>query len=232
MNGNTRIIFLILIGACVASSIFFIILFNDAGDKEQSPQSASQTETEKTMSRENDPIEWNTYTNEMYGFSIKYPSTWVVSAFPEDTIAPTFNFYPKGSITSQLPLTHHSDTEIHVSVFPHGVPTEGFFGEAIDTNVTFSVTTESARDYVLSDNTRFATIAFIGARGPNWTPSGFVFAHVPIKAEMIRCVRMDEEVPASNCDPLMGDVLIRDGEVDQELRQIEEQMLASFRFIK
>lgn len=225
MRGNSRLLFLALIAAVIVCAVFFIILFNtDKTDLDTVPDQATTTET---GDEDADQIEWVTYTNEEYGFVIEHPNNWEVSAYPDDPDSPKFNFYPEGTDTSGLPFTHHSENVTHVSVFPHGIPTEGFLGETAETEVDFDVTVAGERDYTLTDGTHFATIAFMPEGGPGWTESGFIFAHVAVENGDTTCVPIDETLP---CDPLSNGTIVRSGEIDEEARAVTVRILESFEF--
>lgn len=171
---------------------------------------------------------WSTYTNEQFGFSLMYPPEWQVYEAPNDPIAPKFNIYKPGSDEQTLPLTHHSPNVTHVSVFPKGIPTEGIFGESETSTVSFSVPTNQARDYLLSDGTHWSTFAGIDTTHPKWNDSGFIFARTNIQDEETTCFRDTEFQEPEQCDPLTGDRIIRHGTINAMDRAIQEAILSSF----
>lgn len=232
-SGNSRVLFLTLIAAVVVSSIFFVVLLNaDSDDNENTATTTAATNTNATTSSETESVTWETYTNTRFGFSIEYPSDWEVRAFLDDQIAPTINFYPTGTDTAGLPFTHHSEGVTHVSIFPHGIPTEGFFGPSVDSEATFAAPVMSPRDFVLADDTRFATIVPIDSPNDNWTESGFLFAHNVVHNRSTSCRRGDTEISIEACDPLMGDTIVRSGTINTDDRATIVRMLESFQFIE
>lgn len=230
-RGNSTVIFLAIVAALVVCAVFFFLLLN----VEREPQDEMENSQPGDVAAlgENEVADmWVTYTNEEYGFTLEYPRGWEVAEFLDDAIAPTINFYEPPVADNRLPLTHHSDDVTHVSIFPRGIPTEGFFGEATETNVQFAVSVEQARDYVLADGTPFATLAFLRGGGESWSPSGFVFAHARIEEEVATCMRGTEAIPMEQCDPLTGDTMVREGEIAPIIRETMVHVLESIRFVE
>lgn len=229
IQGNSRVLFLVVTGLVIVGAVLYI-LYGTSQDTAVKP-TATSTSSEQTPDATDDvSVTWRTYTNETFGFSIEYPSNWRFAEFPDDAIAPTFNFYPAGTDTSKLPFTHHSESVTHVSVFPQGIPTEGFFGETAETEVDFQVSTNNARNFVLADGTPFATMAVVSNGAAGWTDWAFLFAHVVVDEMAVTCMRGGAEVTDDLCDPLAGDTLVRSGKIDAAHRAIEKRMLESFRF--
>ena len=225
-RGSSKVLFLALVGAVIVCVAFFIILFR-VDDGSSVVEEGNDTEA---INEDEIASEWITYTNDVYGFSIEHPANWDVTVTERDAFSTMINIYPPGSDTDLLPYTHHSDTVTHVSIYPKGIPTEGFFGESRESEVDFAVSYDRATDYLLENGTPFATIAFLAADRENWTQWGFLFAHIAPDNLVTTCFRGEEELGPYECDPLMGDTLIRTGTVSSELRATEERILESFRF--
>lgn len=229
-KGNSRILFIAAIGTVIIAVIFIIILLNP--QKELDVPIAEDETEENDIVEEEEPeaAEWVTYENEEYAFTIEHPEDWIVREFT-DEFTPMFNIYKEGTDTSGLPFTHHSEAVSHVSLYPEGIPTEGFFGESVETIVDFRVPVENPRDYVLADNTRFATMANISeGAATNWSPAGFVFAHTRVGNMEIECLRSGEPIASEICDPLMGDAIVRSGIISAEDRSIQVRILESLQF--
>ncbi|MEX0918129.1 MAG: hypothetical protein WDZ93_03160 [Candidatus Paceibacterota bacterium] len=218
--GNTGILFLAAIGALIISVLFIVLLLNVTDETKEGFDTMDATET----------TTWVTYENETYNFSLEHPSDWRINVSEDEPGTPKINVYPPETDTSTLPFTHHSEEVTHVSVFPHGIPTEGFFGEATESSVDLSVPVERASDFVLDDGIPFATIAFLNTDTNAWTESGFLFAHVRVADQKVICMREGEELPANACDPLMGDTLVRSGSIDSARRAATVRILESFTF--
>lgn len=226
-TGNSRVIFLAIVAAVIVCVVFFILLLNV--DRDTAEQLTDESDTATTTDEVAETGMWVPYTSEEYGFTLEYPRGWEVYEADELGV-PIINFYEPPVDDAKLPLTHHSEGVTHVSVYPHGIPTEGFFGEATDTDVDFAVSTQQARDYVLADGSRYATLAFLGRNGPNWTESGFVFAHAEIKNLSVSCERGGEPIVMEQCDALTGDTVVRDGSVPDIVRETQVHVLESFEF--
>lgn len=229
-RGNSRFLFLAAIGAVIACVVFFILLLNLDRETARELDDAGDVSAPTADEGEEKPAEWITYTNEEYGFSIDMPGDWKVSENFDEQGSPKFNFYPADTETGLLPFTHHSEQVSHVSVYPHGIPTEGFFGETAPTDVDFAIPVEQERDYVLDSGEHFATLAFSPFGGSNWTASGFLFAHVALEDVAVTCMRGGEEIAAELCDPLVGDTIVRSGTLPPGVRETEVRMLESFIF--
>lgn len=188
-----------------------------------------------------DTSTWLTYENPDFNFKIMHPVDWVVYEAPDHFAGPAFNIYPKSyqaSLTSrELPLIHHSATP-NVSIFPHGVPTEGVFGDTVPSNVEFKEPPMRAFDFVLENGDRWATFAGYpygprnyGEDAKTWMESGFVWARADINNYSAVCLRGDKEMPVESCDFLgTDDKIIHRGEVNAEMRAIEVEILKTFQF--
>ena len=211
------VIFLIAVG------IFIYVVY----DADRKDRLSSEEEPKSEMV---DTTGWNVFESETYGFRLRYPDGWRVASFPDHEIAPTFNIYPE-NIEESGPFTHHSDIP-HVSVFPKGVPTEGIFGESKKSEVLFQEEALEMRDFVLVDGEVWATLAGLSFtdRPLTWTESGFIFARARIANLETICLRDGVPVSEEVCDPLFGDTIVREGNVDSFERAIERAILESFQF--
>lgn len=185
-------------------------------------------------------VTWQTYTSDQFGFEVDVPSNWTIVEFPNDEIAPRVNMYPKkhrksltfikGGIEHISPITHHSEIS-HVSIFPFGVPTEGFFGEFLESDVSFFEHVRVAHDFILDDGSRFATFAAFSSPSEQWGEAGFIFSRARVTLYRMRCFRDGRRVRDLQCDPLTGDVIVHYGTLDAEERETQKRILSSFRFV-
>ena len=176
-------------------------------------------------------IIWKTYRNEEFNFEIKYPSNWKVMEITEvngQLVEPIFNFYPQDT-SSQPPFIHFSDVN-HVSVYPYGIPTEGISGEYQASFVNLNERPSQAIDFILEDNTPWATYINFAQRPASWQESGFIFAGTKTMNLKLVCMRDDQPIELEKCD--FGDLIIRSGEIDTNIRKTQEIMLSSFRFLR
>ncbi len=173
---------------------------------------------------------WKTYRNEQFSFEIKYPSDWSVAEIPEGYLGPIFNFYPQNTI-DMPPFIHFSEVS-HVSVYPFGIPTEGINGEYRASSASLSEQPLQAIDFILEDETPWATYVNFARRPKSWQESGFIFAGTEIANLRMICMKDDQPIEFEKCDPFTGDLIIRTGEIDENIRQIQEIMLSTFKFLQ
>lgn len=184
--------------------------------------------------------EWQIYKSHAFNFEIAVPPNWIVVEFPNDEIAPRVNIYPehykqsltyeKNGIEHTEPITHHSEVP-NVSIFPHGVPTEGFFGDTDRSDVTFSEEVFYAHDFILKDGTHFATFALFSHVPNGWGEAGFVWARASVGRWHAECFRGELKIKDTQCDPLAGDSVVHSGRLKEKERDMEKTILASFKFI-
>ena len=184
---------------------------------------------------------WQTYTSQAFGFSINVPSDWTIVEFPNDEIAPRVNMYQarqkqalsfiKDGIEYVSPITHHSLVP-NVSIFPHGVPTEGLLGTPVESDVSFSEETRAAHDFALKNGSHFATFAAFTAVRENWNEAGFIWSRAGVSFARSLCFRGDLKVRESRCDPLAGDTVVYHGRLKTNEREVQKTILSSFRFVK
>jgi hypothetical protein len=176
-----------------------------------------------------DTSSWKTYRNDAYGFELTYPAEWRIAEFPDNPVAPMFNVYIP-PIASSLPLTHHH-SEVNVSVFPQGIPTEGVFGVTVEGGPEIGETVVRELTYVLVDNTPWAVVASFANPPASWTGGGLIWARAAGATLSVRCLRNGVEVSEQQCDPMFGDEVVREGSVDPLVWETEQAILKSFRFL-
>ncbi|OGH12515.1 MAG: hypothetical protein A2857_06980 [Candidatus Levybacteria bacterium RIFCSPHIGHO2_01_FULL_36_15] len=155
----------------------------------------------------NPTANWKTYTNNEFGFTLKYPANWVVGDFsaepdPKIYFAPTktnITFNPFGNTTKLV-------------VAPHGFGSEPPSGR------------------ILSDGTPFAKFLTIKTIPPSWRKVGFVYGSVEVKNLSTTCER-NGEIVKSGCDIFGGERLIYHGSVDTSTWRIIDQILSTFKFL-
>jgi len=169
------------------------------------------------------------YYGVLFSFEIKYPDNWNVAEIPESYLGPIFNFYPK-TTDSAPPFIHFSEVS-HVSVYPYGIPTEGINGEYQASSANLSERPAQAIDFILEDETPWATYINFAQRPNSWQESGFIFAGTEITNLRMICMKGDQPIEFDKCDPFTGDLIIRNGKIDENIRQTQEIMLSSFKFL-
>ncbi len=176
-----------------------------------------------------DTSTWKTFESKEFQFTAKYPPTWTVRELYNDPIAPRINFY-KTTESKQPPFDHHSQVT-QVSFFPHGVPTEGVFGEIATSTVQFNEPYERAYDFLMDDKMPWATIISPVNPPAAWTP-GFIWIEAEIANHKEQCTRAGQLLEMDACDFYGGDNISRTGTVNAAARKTGEEILKTFKFIR
>ena len=193
---------------------------------------------------------WQTYRNDMFGFSIEHPAHWRMyesldNGVPMITLyEPANTVAPGGDSRAEPPYTHFSNAT-HVSFYPSGIPTEGVIGMTRPTTIQFMTDIKTAIDYLAlpsgSDGSTtggvtiesgrvWATMVVFENPPLNWKPWGFLWASVFMSDSDMVCYRDGARVDENACDPLVGDSVLHTGSPDPAIRAVEERMLESLRF--
>ncbi|MEX0930538.1 MAG: hypothetical protein WDZ79_02545 [Candidatus Paceibacterota bacterium] len=226
---KTWVLITVLVGV-VLSIVVALMVFGTKPDAEVPRSTATDTGV--------DTSEWSTYISDDYHFSIMHPADWEVAEYVPDEdslggkafIVAAVTIYPIESDISP-PFDHFADVA-NVSIYPHGIPTEGVVGEQADTTIAFAPAVAFARDYILEDGSPWATFARFETLPDGWEPYGYIWARAEVHDLTVECRSGGELVSQEKCEPMMGDRLIRTGRVDGEQREIQEVMLESFRFLR
>lgn len=178
------------------------------------------------------PPTWEQYSNSEFGFSIQYPpSGWEIAANPDAELGPRFAVYKAGTFSEDqtVPPDHFADG-VYVGIYPEGIPTEGVLGQATSSEVSLIPSPDDARTYILEDGTPWAVYAIFESPPRAWNSYGFIWARVQIDNLEISCMRDNEEVPQNECEPMMGDVIVRDGQIDEGDWETIRDIISTFRF--
>ncbi|MBX4198644.1 GerMN domain-containing protein [Candidatus Parcubacteria bacterium] len=173
--------------------------------------------------------EWLTYSNEKYSFEIKYPKDWQVVV--DDSGEPKINIFKKTE-TEKPPFIHHSNVT-HVSIYPKGIGTEGVQGESAPSGLQFQETMKTATDFLLKDGATWATYANIDTKTTNWQPWGFLWAGLKVESRKTECIQPGKIPIQGACDlgvEFKNSKTVVSGTVNEADREIQEEILRSFRF--
>lgn len=225
---------LTLLGLSVAILAGVVVLYfigKTAPEQVYVPQPIDEERIEDSTDVKKNPREgWNTYLNETYDFSVEYPAGWVVATGTLSTGDPAVSLFKATGTSTDMVFDHH-DVASHVSVYPLGVATEGLQGTMSPSTVIVEVPHASAKDYVLFETKRpWATKATFDQYPASWNDSGFVFSRVIVQEEELLYMRGEEEIEQHEFDPFAGDSVERVGFIDATEREVQEEILRSFRF--
>lgn len=216
-----------------------IVVFQVTSDEEDLLESGSGLDEQggEEVEIEIDTQDWQVYQSEEFSFEISYPTDWQVSAHhPEQEdgagfIVPAINIYNPDTLSdTELPFDHFADV-VGVSIYPEGIPTEGVSGDHFDVSVQIEEDIEKALNYVLEDGTPWATIIWFRDPPESWEDYGYIWSRANVENLEISCIKYGEEGGPEQCEPLFGDRIVRQGEVDQKQRAILEEIVKSFRFL-
>jgi hypothetical protein len=197
--------------------------------KNQTPEKATATSSDTI------PRAWNIYENRRFGFRIRYPTEgWTISKSPNHELTPRFSIHKDKKDTELLeePLDHHA-TGTYVGIYPHGIPTEGVMGEyGTTTKIDFDPQVKAVKSYTLADESVWGTYAQFHDAPSVWESHGFVWGQAAIQNRNTYCTKNGQQVPARTCDVMLGDTLIREGDLNSRDQATVAKILASFTFIQ
>jgi hypothetical protein len=170
-----------------------------------------------------------TYSNKDFGFEIQVPDGWKIYE-NLDPNSPQITLY-KVEFKANPPFDIYSNAN-RISFFPHGVPTEGVTGDARPSSNNYDLEADSAIDYVLTDQTVWATMLNPKNEFKNWEDWGFVWIASKIENEKNGCARGEAQVSFEECNPYDGDIFTRTGKINQKTRQQMLEILKTFTPIK
>lgn len=167
------------------------------------------------------------YKNKEYGFEITYPNDWKI--YEDDSEYPIINIY-KPKFNSRPPYDQFSEIT-QISIFPEGVPTEAVIGDTKNSEIKLQYEFDKSIDYVLSDGNVWAS--FLSFKNPpkNWKAWGFVWLSQEISDLKYECIKEGKKVEINICNPFGGDIFVRLGKVDSEIRQEQLKILNSIKFV-
>lgn len=172
---------------------------------------------------------WNLYKNEVYNFEISYPSDWELNEEFEES-SPTINIYiPNGEV--EPPFDHFAEIN-NVSIFPKGLQTEAVIGQYKKSDLDVGFEYNSATDYLLEDGKVWATYINPDNLNDPWKSWGFIWARNIINDIEYKCISNETEISLDYCNPFEGDEFIRVGNVDQDIRETQEEIIKSFKLIQ
>lgn len=121
-----------------------------------------------------------------YDFGFQYPYDWQFAS--GEKITPKYSAYVKPAGVPVTPPFTHLANVTHVSVYPEGIPTEGFFGQSteVDFDTGFELSPESEM-YVLADGTPFAAYLVPASPPDSWTEAGFVWMRLFVEDQDRQC---------------------------------------------
>lgn len=199
---------------------------------EQHAKPAWHTASVSSVDRNVRPDAWNTYTNDRFAVTLQYPSHWHVSTTTTATggLVPLITVYPRELQGDDPPPYYIVDNVTHVSLYPHGVPTERLRAPRADTSVAPGDDFNRIRALLKATSSPFAFEAAATSYPQSWQPWGFAFARVKLDGMAIYCVSGADAV-RGDCTPYPENHNIhRSGALDIHVRRTAVRILQSVRF--
>lgn len=168
---------------------------------------------EKTVSPEPtiDTSSWQTYRNDKYEFTLRYPSDWKVYEGVDPESSPIISFYNESAAP-----THHYDPATAIVILPEGSLKEGMLcGRNREAKLNLTEPSQEAVDCLLSDGTPWASRVSYDIWTKNGWKGGFIWANTRVAGLSVS---------------QQGDELVRSGKINTKDRVIEEKILESFHF--
>ena len=171
---------------------------------------------------------WVRYTSSKYKFSVFYPRDWELN-ISDDFPYPRINIYP-ASINLTGTYSIYTKYTTNVSIFPMGVPIRMALGKTKKSHPHLGIPVREARDYILENGDKWASIIYLKKEPDPWSKSGFIWAQTGIKDHSIKCIRENKEIPPEECDTSIGDEIIHSGFIDKDKIKTEIMILRSIKF--
>lgn len=218
------VVFLLLLGGVV-------LAINEFQEQPPSPQPNNET---AATSSDDIPMGWRVYENRQYGFRMRYPDEgWTMTESPDGELGPRFSIHKTDKIAEPLakPLDHFA-TGTYVGIYPHGIPTEAVRGQTTSTtDIDFSLSATGTRTYQLRNDDPWAVYTRFSDYPASWESHGFLWGRASINNKSVSCQSGGEAVSMSECEPMFGDTIVRNGTVDPQKWQTVHKILESFSFI-
>jgi hypothetical protein len=174
---------------------------------------------------------WTTYTNDTYGFQLKYPKDWQVV---ENKDLELINIFKKAE-TAKPPFTFHNNVTA-IAILPQGLGTEGPLGELHTDTVSFAGTSTVAIQYLLKDGSVWGQ--FIPTddltSNPKWASFAFIWAGNKVENLKVACVEDGREVADNKCELGLDSTgqIERTGSINADDKRTLDLILGSFKFTK
>jgi hypothetical protein len=176
---------------------------------------------------------WSKVSVPRYGLSLAYPPDWQAHISGNDFL-PVITVAPEGELAA--PLRDPSANHTHLTIYPRGMPEQLTIPGARREIAGENEALMSVTRFDLVDGSpwalraRFAhteDLPELGELARAWGPQAALVAALSVEGSVVWCERHGERVPDEDCDPLFGDVWVRDGGVSSASWQTLERILAS-----
>ena len=186
------------------------------------------TTTEPIVETTDPRAGWSTYENDMFEFSVMYPSGWIVAT---GTVlgAPVVTLYDAVQEVGSTSVLACMNFQFAFRSTHKVSRQEGKVNRRhpVRPGRQLGVT---AIDYVLGSGKPWATVITFSQHPKSWNESGFAYARVAIQEEELAYMRGDTGISPEEFDPFSGDILVTYGFVDNAEWIMVSEVLRSFAF--
>lgn len=199
------------------------------------PVKNDRVENEKSSKHISDSFE--SYKNDQWSFSLKYPENFILleSKLPGD--APVINLYSKDGQFHPPFAIHEEPENAYIAILPKGFGVDGPSGKQVpfstieEVNFDAGINLHNSKAYLLESGEAWAYfLRFKNAPG-NWAAYGGLFVHFPIKNFDARCMDSSgNQKELNTCDPMGNDEILYSGKIDARLKSQMINILETFQF--
>lgn len=182
------------------------------------------------------------YGNKKYAVQMQLPANWSAVENESHSGTVTSIFPLNAGADDKLPLGIHQDAALsYMAIWPGGLGTEFPSGDARSFNkarhipsLSFAVDREVSKIFLLKDGTPWAYFIAPQNVPSSWNEAGFIFAQIQTNNFQAHCYDKNtgKEKAMQQCDPLMGDKLVREGNRNEKHAAIIHKMLSSIELNK
>lgn len=220
---RSRLCFLLL---CLS-----LLSCNQGQKKKKTVQEETAEQTANTQKR-SDPLDTTsleTYSNNKYSISLKFPQSLAILESQLPGEVPVINIYDPDSGKNPPFSIHEQPSLAYIAFLPEGYGTDGPSGDhvslqewegALSSEEKFDK--ESSKIYLLKNGAAWAMSLKLKEQPKNWSSSGMIYVHFKIKDFQAECLdgKTGKTKPLNECKEMGGnDRLVYSGEVDESSKK-------------
>ncbi|SDS04120.1 Gmad2 immunoglobulin-like domain-containing protein [Gramella sp. MAR_2010_147] len=218
--------------------IIFLIVLSCISCKNNTSKEAETDNSDNKESSDAPSGSIETYNNEEWGFSLKFPKEFILLESELPGKSPVINLYLKNN-NFNPPFAIHEDPEnAYIAVLPQGfgvdAPNGGhisFENTSETVNLSSDLKLDNSKAYVLESGESWAYFLRFKDPPENWKEYGGVFVHFPIQNFEAKCVdKAGNQKDLENCDPMGEDKIKYYGKVETDIKSRMINILEFFQF--
>ena len=103
--------------------------------------------------------------------------------------------------------------------------------KGVESSISLGEETVEAIDYLLDSGDTWASRFTFSEPPDSWQAWGFLWARSEIRDLEYECIRDGVQLSFNECNPLNGDEIFSNGNVDPDIKIITDRIVESFKFI-